>query len=78
MEEQCSKLVAEAILEDKRVNTRPEYPCIYNVRSRDLNNRYLRQKAFQEIAEKLSQPGKSLLWQRIHKMKKKIYSFSDK
>ena len=47
MEEQCSKLVAEAILEDKRVNTRPEYPCIYNVRSRDLNNRYLRQKAFQ-------------------------------
>ena len=61
MEEQCSKLVAEAILEDKRVNTRPEYPCIYNVRPRDLNNRYLRQKAFQEIAEKLSQPGKSFL-----------------
>ena len=60
MEEQRSELVAEAILEDKLVDIWPKFPCIYNVRSPDFKNRDLREKAFEEIAEKLGQSGKSL------------------
>jgi hypothetical protein len=55
MEENRSELVAEVILEDKLVDIWSEFPCIYNVRSPDFKNRDLREKAFEEIAEKLGQ-----------------------
>ena len=52
-----SELVREAILEDKIVDLWPEHPCLYNIRSPDFKNRDLREKAFQEIAEKLEKDG---------------------
>ena len=48
-----SVLVAEAILEDKLADIWPDYPCLYDVRSADFRNRDLREKALQEMAEKL-------------------------
>ena len=60
MEEKCSELVAKTILKDKLVNIWPKYPCHYDVCLQDFKNRDLREKAFQEIAEKLRQPGQCL------------------
>ena len=48
-----SVLVAEAILEDKLADIWPDYPCLYDVHSADFRNRDLREKALQEMAEKL-------------------------
>ena len=46
-------MVAEAILEDKLADIWPDYPCLYDVRCPEFKNRDLRDKAFQEMAEKL-------------------------
>ena len=48
-----SVLVAEAILEDKLADIWLDYPCLYDVRSADFKKRDLREKSFQEMAEKL-------------------------
>ena len=48
-----SSLVTEALLEDKVADFRPDFSCLYDVRCSDLKNRELRDKALQELAEKL-------------------------
>ena len=48
-----SSIVAEAVLEDKLADFWPDYRCLYDVRCPELKNRELRDKAFQELAEKL-------------------------
>ena len=55
-----SELVTDAILEDQLVDIWQEYPCLY-VRSSDFKNRDSREKAQQEIAEKLGQTGQYIL-----------------
>ena len=61
MEEQRSELVAEAILEDKLVDIWPEFHVfITYARQISKTEIYIREKAFEEIAEKLGQSGKSL------------------
>ena len=55
-----NSIVAEAILEDKLADIWPDYPCLYDVRSPEFKNRDLRDKAFQEIAEKLGTTCKIL------------------
>ena len=52
-----SELVSEVILEDQLVDIWPQYPCLYDVRSSEFKNRDARDKALQEIAEKLGQTG---------------------
>ena len=52
-----SELVSEVILEDQLVDIWPQYPCLYDVRSLEFKNRDARDKALQEIAEKLGQTG---------------------
>ena len=46
-------IVADAVLEDKLADLWPDYPCLYDVRCPEFKNRELRDKAFQELAEKL-------------------------
>lgn len=53
--------VAEAVLKDKLTNFWPDYPCLYDVRCPDFKNRELRDKAFQELAEKLGTTCKIIL-----------------
>ena len=53
-----SELVVDAILDDKIADLWPDYPCLYNVRSPDFKNREIREKAFEDIAEKLQKTGK--------------------
>ena len=53
-----TELVADAILDDKIVDLSPDYPCLYDLRSPDFKNREIREKAFEEIAEKLQKTGK--------------------
>ena len=48
-----SSIVAEAVLEDKLADFWPDYRCLYDVRCPEFKNRELRDKAFQELAEKL-------------------------
>lgn len=55
---ECSEIVTEAILEDQLVDIWPDYRCLYDVRSSDFKNRDAREKAYQNIAEKLGQTGK--------------------
>ena len=52
MANNCS-IVSEAVLEDKLADFWPDFPCLYDVRSSDFKNRELRDKALQELAEKL-------------------------
>ena len=47
-----SSIVAEAVLEDKLPDFWPDYRCLYDVQCPDFKNRELRDKAFQELAEK--------------------------
>lgn len=54
-----SAVVAEAILEDQIADLWPEYPCLYDVRSPEFKNREMRERALEELAEKLGQTGKS-------------------
>ena len=53
-----SQLLADVLLEDKITEIWPEYPCLYNVRSPDFKHRDMREKAYQEITEKLEKSGK--------------------
>ena len=48
-----NSIVADAVLEDKLADLWPDYPCLYDVRYPEFKNRELRDKAFQELAEKL-------------------------
>ena len=48
-----SSIVTEALLEDKLADFWPDFPCLYDVRCSDFKNRELRDKALQELAEKL-------------------------
>ena len=48
-----SLIVAEAVLEDKLADFWPDYPCLYDVWCPEFKNRDLRDKAFQELPEKL-------------------------
>ena len=48
-----NSIVADAVLEDKLADLWPDYPCLYDVRCPEFKNRELRDKAFQELAEKL-------------------------
>ena len=48
-----SAVIAEAVLEDKIADIRPDYPCMYDVWSPDFKNRELREVAVVNIAEKL-------------------------
>ena len=57
-----SVVVSEALLEDKIADIWPDYPCLYDARSRDFKNRDLRDKSMQEIAEKLGQTGMFILF----------------
>ena len=63
-----SVVVSEALLEDKLADIWPDYPCLYDVRSRDFKNRDLRDKSMQEIAEKLGQTVKlvCLFYLQVH------------
>ena len=47
-----NSIVADAVLEDKLADLWPDYPCLYDVRCPEFKNRELRNKAFQELAEK--------------------------
>ena len=40
-------------IQDKLADLWPDYPCLYDVRCPEFKNRELRDKAFQELAEKL-------------------------
>ena len=48
-----NSIVADAVLEDKLADLWPDYPCLYDVRCPEFKNWELRDKAFQELAEKL-------------------------
>ena len=51
-----SAVVAEAVeamLEDQIADIWPDYACLYDVRSPEFKNRDLRDRAIQEMAEKL-------------------------
>ena len=48
-----NSIVADAVLEDKLADLWPDYPCLYDVRCPEFKNRELRDKASQELAEKL-------------------------
>ena len=50
-------VVSEAILEDKLVEFRPDYSCLYDVSSQNFKNRDMRDAAMAEIAEKLGENG---------------------
>ena len=52
-----SSIVADAIFEDQIAYLRPDYPCLYDVRSLDFKNRDLRDNSIQEIDEKLGKTG---------------------
>ena len=47
----------DAVLEENLVDFRPDYPCLYDVRSPDFTNREKRDLAVEEIAEKLQTTG---------------------
>ena len=47
-----NSIVADAVLEYKLADLWPDYPCPYDVRCPEFKNRELREKAFQELAEK--------------------------
>ncbi len=47
----------EAILEDKLIDLWPDYPCLYDVNLPEFKNRDKREKAMEEMAEKLEQTG---------------------
>lgn len=53
-----SKLLADAILEAKIAHIWSNYRCLYDVRSPDCKDRDMREKACQEIVEKLQKTGK--------------------
>ena len=48
-----SKLVADASLADQIVDTWPDYPCLYDVRSPEVKNRDLREHALYMICDVL-------------------------
>ena len=48
-----NSIVADAVLEDELADLWPDYPCLYNVPRPEFKNWELRDKAFQELAEKL-------------------------
>ncbi len=50
-------VVSDAILEDKLIDLWPDYPCLYHVNLPEFKNRDEREKAMEEIAEKLEQTG---------------------
>ena len=52
-----SAVVAEAMLEDQIADIWPDYVCLYDVRSPEFKNRDLRDRAIQEMAEKLEKTG---------------------
>ena len=56
-----NSIVADAVLEDKLADLWPDYPCLYDVRCPEFKNRELRDKAFQELAEKLGTTCKIIL-----------------
>ena len=53
-------VVADIMLEDKMADLWPDYPCLYDVKSPDFKNRDLRERSFQDIAEKVGKSGKFL------------------
>ena len=50
---QTHELVSDVLFEDHVVDMWPQYPWLYDVRSSDFKNRDSREKALEEIAEKL-------------------------
>ena len=58
---QTHELVSDVLFEDHLVDMWPQYPCLYDVRSSDLKNRDSREKALEEIAEKLGQTGTEIV-----------------
>ena len=52
-----SELLTDVILEDKIADIWPDYQCLYDVTSPDFKNRDLRQKSYEEMAEKLEKSG---------------------
>ena len=50
---QTHELVSDVLFEDHLVDMCPQHPCLYDVRSSDFKNRDSREKALEEIAEKL-------------------------
>ena len=54
-----SQSINEALLEEKIVELWLEYPCLYDARSQDCKNLYMREKAMSEMAEKHEQNSKS-------------------
>ena len=48
----------ELHLEERLMELRPDYGCLYDVRSPDFKNRAKRDQAFQELATKLQQTGR--------------------
>ena len=50
---QTHELVSDVLFEDHLVDMWPQHPCLYDVRSSGFKNRDSREKALEEIAEKL-------------------------
>ena len=50
---QTHELVSDVLFKDQLVDMWPQRPCLYDVRSSDFKNRDSREKALEEIAEKL-------------------------
>ena len=50
-EEKISHMVNEIILEDRLVELWPDYPCLYDIRCGEFNNRGLQQQAFEDLAK---------------------------
>ena len=53
-------VVADIMSEGKIADLWPDYPCLYDVKSPDFKNRDLRERSFQDIAEKVGKSGKFL------------------
>ena len=53
-------VVADIMLEDKIADLWLDYPCLYDVKSPDFKNKDLRERSFQDIAEKVGKSGKFL------------------
>ena len=53
------ELLTDVILEDKIADIWPDYQCLYDVTSPDFKNRDLRQKSYEEMAEKVGKSGKT-------------------
>ena len=56
-----NSILAEALLEDKLADFWLDHPCLYDVRCPEFKNQELRDKASQELAEKLGTTSKIIL-----------------